>query len=483
MSAAGGLESTGGQSQADVIVVGGGIAGMAAAVRSAEHGLRVIVLERGQGPYYPCNTRYSSGIIHVAYRDPKRDGEELSAIVSDALGEGANPNLIHAYTSGASGLIDWLHRQGVAFVRFGAHETYRWCMAPPRPSRPGLEWKGYGADVMLGKLALRLKELGGTIMLGTTAQELVARGGRCAGVVAETGNRLQDLATRAVVLADGGFQANAEEFHRNIGSDFNGVLQRGAATGRGDGLRMATALGAAETDLSCFYGHLLGREALSNGRLWPYPTLDEIAAAAIVVGTDGRRFVDEGLGGIAIANHVARLPDPLSAMVIFDEAIWQGPGKAPRVPANPQFERFGGTVVRAESIEALAGELGLPAEPLAQTITCYNEAVWAGRPEMLVPSRRTSSHRAMLIERPPFMAIRACAGITYTMGGIAIDACARVVDRSGHPIAGLYAAGATTGGLEGGVEVAYVGGLSKSGTLGLIAADNLAAWLAADGGK
>ena len=76
--------------------------------------------------------------------------------------------------------------------------------------------------------------------------------------------------------------------------------------------------------------------------------------------------------------------------------------------------------------------------------------------------------------RAPFRAIRLAAGITYTMGGIAIDGSSRVLDRSGHPIEGLFAAGATTGGLEGGATVGYVGGLVKSAVSGFLAGQTVA---------
>jgi fumarate reductase flavoprotein subunit len=81
----------------------------------------------------------------------------------------------------------------------------------------------------------------------------------------------------------------------------------------------------------------------------------------------------------------------------------------------------------------------------------------------------------MPIAGAPFMAIALMPGITYTMGGIAIDAQAQVLDAAGAPIPGLFAAGTTTGGLEGGRNVAYLGGLLKAGSFGLIAAERVAA--------
>ena len=78
------------------------------------------------------------------------------------------------------------------------------------------------------------------------------------------------------------------------------------------------------------------------------------------------------------------------------------------------------------------------------------------------------------IRTAPYYAAPVCAGITYTMGGIAIDGDARVLRADDSPIEGLYAAGTTTGGLEGGSASGYVGGLSQSVITGLLAAEHVA---------
>jgi fumarate reductase flavoprotein subunit len=85
-----------------------------------------------------------------------------------------------------------------------------------------------------------------------------------------------------------------------------------------------------------------------------------------------------------------------------------------------------------------------------------------------------SPYPAQPLVQPPFYAIPLCAGITYTMGGILIDGQARVLHEDGGAIAGLYAAGATTGGLEGGPLAGYVGGLLKAGVMGMRAAQCIA---------
>jgi fumarate reductase flavoprotein subunit len=180
-----------------------------------------------------------------------------------------------------------------------------------------------------------------------------------------------------------------------------------------------------------------------------------------------------------MANIVAGRVDPLSSVVVFDSKIWDGPGRANRVPANPQLERGGATLHTANTIQELAAAAGLPAESLEKTVTDYNDAVRSNAFAKLDPARTTKRYAASPIEVPPFFAIPMCAGITYTMGGIKIDGEARVMDRNGRAIEGLYAAGTTTGGLEGGERARYVGGLSRAGVFGMKAAQHIARRVAA----
>jgi fumarate reductase flavoprotein subunit len=129
---------------------------------------------------------------------------------------------------------------------------------------------------------------------------------------------------------------------------------------------------------------------------------------------------------------------------------------------------------RAETIAALAETAGLPSENLAGTVAEYNDAVRFNRLQTLLPERSTRSAAPRRIETPPFFAIPICAGITNTMGGIAIDGQGRVRRPDGSAIAGLYAAGGTTGGLEGGGALGYVGGLIKACAFDLRAAEHAA---------
>jgi len=157
----------------------------------------------------------------------------------------------------------------------------------------------------------------------------------------------------SVVIADGGFQSSFDMIRAHISAAPEKLLARNGGTATGDGLRMAQAVGAASTGLGVFYGHLHSRDAMNSERLWPRPYADEIAAAGIVIDADGRRFADEGLGGIYLSNIVARLPDPLGATIVFDQAIWDGPpGRGHAQPPNPLLPEAGGTLHRAHDCGA-----------------------------------------------------------------------------------------------------------------------------------
>jgi fumarate reductase flavoprotein subunit len=334
---------------------------------------------------------------------------------------------------------------------------------------------------MIGLLKQRLEEREGRMFLGARAGALRMIGGRCAGVLARLGGADFSLSARAVVIADGGFPGDKELFRRHIGPRPERVLQRHADSAHGDGLRMAQVAGAALTRLDRFYGHLLSRDAMTDRGLWPYPQIDAVATAAIVVDGGGRRLLDEGLGGISITNALARLDDPLCASVICDAPIWESAGRAAQIPPNPQLEQAGGTLHRADMLEDLARIAGLDPRAVCDTVAAYNHAVRSGHADALLPPRSAKSGNPRPIETPPFFAIPICAGITNTMGGIATDGHGRVRRATGSEAApggsvieGLYAAGGCTGGLEGGGALGYVGGLIKACVFGLRAAEDAA---------
>lgn len=456
--------------------VGGGLAGLTAAVRAQELGLAAVVLEAGSGPHYPCNSRIAGGILHVSYQDVRLPTEQLRAGMRDQ--DVADSPQAEAIAETAPRAFDWLRRHGVKMANFPQLKRGAWVMAPPRPMVTGLQpaanWRGRGPDLTLQTLRARLLALGGQFIEGARAHELIQAEGRCAGVVASRAGEELRLAAAATLLADGGFAADPGCFREFIGPNPDEVVQRNAGSNRGDALAMARAMGAGLHGTDSFYGHVLSRDALHNPALWPYPQVDALGAAGVIVDGNGRRLFDEGLGGIHAANQLARLDHPASAQVIIDAAIWNGPGRVGLVAPNPMLPYHGGTLHQAGDLETLAALAGLPAPELVETVRQYNAALAAGTLTALTPPRSQRKAPALPIQTPPFMAIPVCSGITNTMGGIHIDGHGRVLSADGGVVPGLYAAGAATGGLEGGPTVSYVGGLIKAVVFGMRAAEDAA---------
>jgi len=458
----------------DVVVIGGGMAGLVAANRAAQLGLNALVLEQSDADRYLCNSRFTGGTLHVAMSDIMLDEAELAKNIEKSTQGFVRPEWVQLFAADGRRVVRWLQDEGAKFLKASAHAYQSWVLAPPGRVRPGLDWEGRAGDVLLRNLEDNLKKRGGRILRGARAQRLIVEDGRCIGVEAASADRPVRIRVKAIVIADGGFQGDPELVGEFIARHPGRLKQRGAGTGRGDGLRMARSVGAALVGTNRFYGHVLSIDAFHNDQLWPYPYLDALVTAGIVVDERGERFADEGAGGVYVANMISQLDDPLSAWAIYDHAIWEGPGRNGLIPPNPHLPKVGGTVHQAQDLAGLARATDLPEAALARTVSAYNDAIAGSAADKLTPSRSARKSNPMPIAMAPFYAAPVCAGITYTMGGIAVDAHARALDANGAAIPGLYVAGAAAGGLEGGPAVGYVGGLVKCGLTGLRAAEHIA---------
>lgn len=458
----------------DLVIMGGGLAGLSAGVRARELGLSVALVEKGETDQYPCNSRFSGGVLHLAFQNIKDPASQLAKAISEATDNHADPELVLTLSGESERCVKWLQQQGARFVRAGQVIWQQWIMAPPRPISPGMDWKGRGPDVTLRTLMASFRKKGGQVFLGWEVTELLSDGEQCLGFQATHQGQEKQFEGMATLVADGGFQANLELLKAHIAPKPHQVLQRGAGNAMGDGLRLAQGLGAATSRLDAFYGHVLSQQAFSNPKLWPYPQLDELATSGVVVNSQAQRVIDEGMGGVYIANQLAHRDNPLDCHVIFDQAIWEGPGKTSRIPANPLLLSAGATFLEGETLEELAQKMGLPASALTQTIGQYNQAVQHQQTPGLNPPRSHHKLAPMPVVKAPFYALPICAGITYTTGGLLIDSHARVLRENKVPIQGLYAAGSVVGGIEGGPSASYVGGLMKALILGILAAEDVA---------
>lgn len=464
-----------GAARFDLVVVGGGLAGLAAANRAAEQGLSVVVLEQGTQTLYPCNSRFAMGFVNCAFQHARGDPQVLRRAIERSTRGFADAALADTFANNIGPALRWLRDQGVRVIKGGWENGQRELLAPPPLMRPGLHWEGRGADSMVRRLVAQLESRGGRLLRGVQAQSLAMSGGRCIGVEAlEEGTPARFDASVGVLLADGGFQANLELLGRYVSRRPDRLLQRNAQTGRGSGLQMAMAVGAQVRGMDRFYGHVQSRDALENPLLWPYPTMDTPIHFGVVVDGRARRFCDEGLGGVYVANEIARLDDPLEAVAVFDSTTWDAESARVARPPNPLVPKVGGKVYMNATLEGLAALAGLPADALVATVKSYNDAIAQRSLERLDPPRTPAVYRPRPIATPPFYAVPVCAGITYTMGGIAIDGGCRVIGAEGAPIAGLFAAGSTTGGHEGGPVAGYTGGLGKAMTFGWTAGNSIA---------
>lgn len=446
----------------DLIAIGGGIAGIAAALVLAESGRRVVVLERKTGDRYVNATRMCGGVFHCALRDPRTDPEELVRVITEVTRENPSPARVRALAENALRSIRWLQARGIEFMRTSPYPHHAFVLSPPNISRRGPDWTGRGGDVLLRTLEARLIAHGGLVKRGFQVERLEMDNGRCTGVAGTHNGTPFEIEAKNVLIADGGFQSHPQLVGEEIAHAPEKLLQRNGRSGFGFGLRMAREIGAQISSLKGFYGHIQTRDAIDNPDLWPYPWWDDIATRAIVVEGNGQRFCDERKGGIFIANRLAELPDPQSAFVVFDHAIWDSAGRRGQIAANPNFVRAGATIHWSDILNDLALKSGLPPAQFIRTVETFN-------------ADADGDAKKRQITHPPFYAAPICAGITYTMGGIVIDERSRVLNHTNTSIPSLFAAGSTTGGLEGGHEVGYVGGLIKSLASSLAAAEDILA--------
>jgi len=454
----------------DAVVVGGGFAGLTAANIIAQHEKQVVVLEAGASNLYFCNSRIATGALHIAFRHPTDEPDELFEEIVRTSGDTADESLVRAFVSELRDTFEWLKSIGAQFEQHPRRQNPIPMLAPLREMRAGLDWENSGPNSLLNSLVSNLKSKGGSILLNARVKSLDCDQGSIAGVNYETPKGQKHLVkAKNVIIADGGFQANLDLVAKYIQPKSDQLCQRNAGTGSGDGLSMAIELGAATTGMNTFYGHVLSRDALTNDQLWPYPQLDIMCGDGVVLQPNGKRFTDEGLGGVFLANEIAGLEDPAGATLIIDQEIWDSARETDLVPPNPSLQDNGGTIFTADTIEELANQAGLKPEATASTIRAYNEAIVHQSEHRLTPKRTTKHQIAKKIAKPPFHAIPLCSGITVTSGGLKIDPQARVLDQNGTIISGLYAVGSSAGGLEGGPRASYLGGLMKAFVLGRIA--------------
>jgi tricarballylate dehydrogenase len=325
-----------------------------------------------------------------------------------------------------------------------------------------LMMNGGGYGLQQRSIAM-LEKAGALFHYDTAATDLIQDdSGRVSGVRALTPRGFATFHAKAVVLACGGFEANAEMRTRYLGPGWDMAKVRGVPFNTGDGLRMALAIGAlphgswstchaspqdiAMADSTVPSAYAAGASTVDETNRYMYPY-------SIMVNVHGERFADEsedtrGKTYAKMGGAILRQPGGI-AFQIMDAKIRN---------RNMYFQSYHqATTAKANTLEQLAAELEINADNLARTVRDYNAAVQPGeyKPDRLKLDGKgtkgitpAKSNYALTLDEPPFEAWPCRCGITFTYGGLKIDPrTAQVQHVSGRAIPGLYAAGEMVGGL------------------------------------
>ena len=425
---------------ADVLVVGGGAAGLSAAVAAVEKKASVLVLEKAG--FLGGDTLISGGYFNAV--DPRRqapqgirDSEDFFRDQILAAGDGRNtPEVAGVLARESAVTLAWLERLGMKFLP-QVFEVYgsRW----PRAHKP-VQPRGTGYVQTLSEALLTR---GGRVMTDTPAEMILreADTGRLLGVRAvRNGHYVEMSARRGVVLAAGGFGANRALIRRwapetaDLATDSQPQMT-------GDMISAAEAVGARIINMTCV-------ECVPGSPPeFRYPIrLDYLPDAMIIVNGEGRRFVEETQGRRAIAEAV--LKEQARGQVCWCIASQQAVDRFDPVSQKNLLRGFyAGVAWREKTADALVRRLGMP---------------WVLEKEI------AAAGKERLMTKGPFWAVKLYLRIHTTLGGIATDAGARVLDETGNVISGLWAAGETVGSVHGAERIGG-NGLAAACTFGRLA--------------
>ena len=462
----------GGAGGFDVVIAGAGNAGLCAALAARESGAQTLVLERAPESLRGGNTRFTAGAMRVAYdglddilalmpdlSEAERRNADFGSYPADRFFDDmarvteyrANPELVDILVRESLPTLRWMRGKGFRFMPMYGRQAFKvdgryrfWggLTVEAWGGGPGLSDAGFAAAARAGV----------EVRYGTRAVALETRNGRVCGVRARAGGREETIGARAVVIAAGGFQANAEWRARYLGPGWDLAKVRGTRFNTGDGIRMALEAGALPA------GHWSGCHAVAWDR--NAPQFGDLAVGdgfqkhsypfGIVVNARGERFVDEGADfrnytyaryGRAILEQPGQF-----AWQVFDA---RAEGLLRDEYRIRQVTRAG-----ADTLEELAARLdGVNAAGFLRTVREFNAAVRREVPfdPTVLDGRGTEglavpkSNWANPLDTPPYKAFAVTCGVTFTFGGVAITPRARVLDAAGAPIPGLYAAGETVG--------------------------------------
>jgi succinate dehydrogenase/fumarate reductase flavoprotein subunit len=439
----------------DLLVLGGGMAGLAAAARAAQRGASVVLVDKA--PRTGGSAEYAGFIWTAPTLEVMRE-----------VNPGGDPTLAERLIDGFPEAVEWVASLGVDIKEPVTVLGY-----------------GRGRQTDMPQLLAVCERIvrdcdGCEIVLGALTDELLVRDGRVRGalIVGPDGEQ-RSITSQFTLLATGGFGGDPELRERLIHPLARDLPLRANAYSAGDGLRLGLAAGAAfGRDDAGFYGHLVpsGVAGADVHELWELTFYH--SEHGVLLNLGGRRFVDE-----TIADHLnalAVLEQPQArALLVCDQRVHEQYMNRPYVegvePVDP-FKlayRRGARCAVAEDLEEfefLPEEWGYPGPRVRQSLEAFNDACTRGA---LEPAR---SRDAAPLRDPPYYVTELVPAITFSFGGLVIDAHGRVLDTQGQPIPGLLAAGADSGGVW---FRAYAGGIATALVFGLQAAETALAPAAA----
>lgn len=442
---------------ADVVVLGGGLAGCAAMLAAAEAGRTVVLLEKRED--VGGSTVLSAGLSAFAGTEEQVAAgieDSTSLLKSDLLETGkhlCDERLVDLYCDNQLDTYRWLKHHGISYGT--VHAASGQTVPRSHPTDTGL---------LLDTLVRKASELGGRLVTGVAARRLIREDGRVVAVEIEIHGRRERIDAGTVVVTTGGFTRN-EDLLTRFAPQLKHALRAGGEENRGDGLLMAWQLGAGLVDTAHIkgpYGTYPEPHPAEGG-----PGILAVYKGAIAVNRHGHRFADESLPYKVLGD--ANLAQPGGWTYQIFDANTMARGDPDVAIYNFDARERGGALVRASTIAELAAKLDLPTGKLERTVEDYNARIVAGEPDPLGRTHLSGGvGEPVPLTTPPFYAHPSGTVILATYCGLTVDTDLRVLDVFGEPIDALYAAGEVIGGLHGG---GYMTGTSigKSGIFGRLA--------------
>ena len=477
------------QTDTDVVVIGAGACGLAAAVTLAESGAKVIIFEKqramgGSSNFFAGMFAAESDMQRAQFIDYTRD--KAFKNIMEYSHWRANPRIVRAFVNESAASIAWLINHGVEFREV--------MINMPDAPRTYHVVKGKG-EALVKAIATRAKEKGVDIRLATPVKRILKEGNRITGVIVEQDGEDKQVTAKAVIIATGGYANNKEWQKKYAGFDLGvNLIAHGNVDKVGDGIRMAWEAGAAEDGLGV-------QELIRSGPMGPeFSFWGEVRMLTnqpdLWVNPRGERFCDERIAyyDTSHGNANARFKEGYT-FSIFDDGVIKrlmeygleknaGMDNLPGTrPANldkvlkDELEKGTSEIFEANSIEELAKKLKMNPAVLKATVDEYNRFCEKGHDDLFAKEPRYLRP----IRGPKFYAIRVRTVTLGTLGGIKINDKMEVVDKKDEVIPGLYAGGEDAAGMWGDsypIDIASGGSSAFAVTSGRIAAKNALGYIA-----